>query len=160
MNAVPSCIARERNQQAHGLPDHAYEQWLGGEIITAFLHIPSADLTEFWSYDAQVEQLRTTECNGLIWVYMGKEQESPPPLPNIEANLIPDSDIWCLQRECNWLQATQHIHRNGRPSATRSATIARCQGGAGGSSIGRRRCTRHEPLRDDAPVISCGRPPS
>ncbi|TCP08326.1 Rieske 2Fe-2S domain-containing protein [Caldimonas thermodepolymerans] len=50
---------------------------------------------------------RTAERNGLIWVYMGKHQEAPPPLPNIEANLIPNAEIWCLQRECNWLQALE-----------------------------------------------------
>ncbi|MFA7394354.1 MAG: Rieske 2Fe-2S domain-containing protein [Pigmentiphaga sp.] len=50
---------------------------------------------------------RTAERNGLVWVYMGRHQDSPPPLPHIEANLIPDSEIWCLQRECNWLQALE-----------------------------------------------------
>lgn len=50
---------------------------------------------------------RTAERNGLIWVYMGADQTSPPALPHIEANLIADSQIWCLQRECNWLQALE-----------------------------------------------------
>ncbi|MCK9512486.1 MAG: Rieske 2Fe-2S domain-containing protein [Pigmentiphaga sp.] len=50
---------------------------------------------------------RTAERNGLVWVYMGRHQASPPPLPQIEANLIPNSEIWCLQRECNWLQALE-----------------------------------------------------
>jgi phthalate 4,5-dioxygenase oxygenase subunit len=50
---------------------------------------------------------KASERNGLIWVYMGEDQANPPPLPNIEANLIPDSKIWCLQRQCNWLQALE-----------------------------------------------------
>lgn len=50
---------------------------------------------------------RTAERNGLIWVYMGNAQDAPPPLPAIEANLNGQSDIWCLQRECNWLQALE-----------------------------------------------------
>lgn len=50
---------------------------------------------------------KTVERNGLIWVYMGKDQENPPELPYIEANLIADSKIWCLQRQCNWLQALE-----------------------------------------------------
>jgi phenylpropionate dioxygenase-like ring-hydroxylating dioxygenase large terminal subunit len=50
---------------------------------------------------------RTAERNGLIWVYMGDDQKSPPALPQIEANLIADSKIWCLQRTCNWLQALE-----------------------------------------------------
>jgi hypothetical protein len=37
---------------------------------------------------------------------MGDSQQ-PPRLPDIEANLIESSEIWCLQRECNWLQALE-----------------------------------------------------
>jgi phenylpropionate dioxygenase-like ring-hydroxylating dioxygenase large terminal subunit len=50
---------------------------------------------------------RTAERNGLIWVYMGDDQADPPQLPLIEANLIADGEIWCLQRDCNWLQALE-----------------------------------------------------
>ncbi|WP_250502435.1 Rieske 2Fe-2S domain-containing protein [Caballeronia sp. AZ7_KS35] len=50
---------------------------------------------------------RTAERNGLVWVYMGENQGNPPPLPEIEANMIPGSKIWCLQRQCNWLQALE-----------------------------------------------------
>lgn len=38
-------------------PGHAYEEWLGGEIMTAFLRIPSADLTRFWCYDVRSDRL-------------------------------------------------------------------------------------------------------
>lgn len=50
---------------------------------------------------------RTAERNGLVWVYMGENQSNPPPLPEIEANMIPGSKTWCLQRQCNWLQALE-----------------------------------------------------
>ena len=50
---------------------------------------------------------KTAERNGLIWVYMGEDQKNPPELPHIEANLIANSKIWCLQRQCNWLQALE-----------------------------------------------------
>ena len=50
---------------------------------------------------------KAAERNGLIWVYMGENQDNPPPLPEIEANMIPGSKIWCLQRQCNWLQALE-----------------------------------------------------
>lgn len=49
---------------------------------------------------------KTAERNGLIWVYMG-DQSKVPALPFIEANLIENSEIWCLQRSCNWLQALE-----------------------------------------------------
>ncbi len=39
-------------------------------------------------------------------VYLGTGAE-PPPLPLVEAKLVPDAEIWCLQRDCNWLQALE-----------------------------------------------------
>jgi phenylpropionate dioxygenase-like ring-hydroxylating dioxygenase large terminal subunit len=52
---------------------------------------------------------KTIERNGLVWVYMGERQAAPPPLPEIEATLLPESDVTInfVQRECNWLQALE-----------------------------------------------------
>ncbi|RIV78229.1 Rieske 2Fe-2S domain-containing protein [Pelagerythrobacter aerophilus] len=50
---------------------------------------------------------KTYESNGLVWVYMGADQDAPPPRPQIEAAMSPDAEIWCLQRDCNWLQALE-----------------------------------------------------
>ncbi len=51
---------------------------------------------------------RTTERNGLVWVYMGARAEAPP-LPRIEATLLPETEVTIsfVQRECNWLQALE-----------------------------------------------------
>jgi phthalate 4,5-dioxygenase len=51
---------------------------------------------------------RVAERNGLVWVYMG-ERKTAPPLPGIEASLLPEADlqITFAQRECNWLQALE-----------------------------------------------------
>jgi phenylpropionate dioxygenase-like ring-hydroxylating dioxygenase large terminal subunit len=47
----------------------------------------------------------THERNGIIWAYMGP-REVPPPLPDIEANLMAEShlQISVLHRPCNWMQ--------------------------------------------------------
>jgi phthalate 4,5-dioxygenase len=52
---------------------------------------------------------KTAERNGLVWVYMGERQEAPPPLPEIEATLLPATEVQIVfaQRECNWLQALE-----------------------------------------------------
>ncbi len=49
---------------------------------------------------------KTAERGGLVYVYLGEKQSSPPPLPDIEALLGPDHGrgIVLTQRECNWLQ--------------------------------------------------------
>jgi phthalate 4,5-dioxygenase len=46
------------------------------------------------------------ERNGVIWTYLGP-RETPPPLPDLEPNLLADSEysIQTVLRECNWLQA-------------------------------------------------------
>jgi phthalate 4,5-dioxygenase oxygenase subunit len=51
---------------------------------------------------------RTQECAGLIWIYMGK-RETPPPLPALAALALPEParSIWCIQRNCNYLQAME-----------------------------------------------------
>ncbi|HVC57557.1 MAG TPA: Rieske 2Fe-2S domain-containing protein [Stellaceae bacterium] len=51
---------------------------------------------------------RTVERNGLVWVYMGSRKAAPP-LPQIEATLLPASDVSInfVQRECNWMQALE-----------------------------------------------------
>lgn len=69
--------------------------------------MPNVPIHQDFKEKVHAKAYRTAERNGLIWVYMGKNQEAPPPLPNIEANLIPNNEIWCLQRECNWLQALE-----------------------------------------------------
>jgi phenylpropionate dioxygenase-like ring-hydroxylating dioxygenase large terminal subunit len=52
------------------------------------------------------------ERGGVIWTYMGGLDPGtgePPPLPDILANLVPESDVdfTLFQRECNWLQALE-----------------------------------------------------
>src|SRR6202035_4908100 len=51
---------------------------------------------------------QVAERNGLVWVYMGERKEAPP-LPQIEATLLPESEVTInfVQRECNWLQALE-----------------------------------------------------
>ncbi len=48
------------------------------------------------------------ERGGLVWTYMGPRQ-SPPPLPNLEANMLADDDwqVNATMRECNWLQGLE-----------------------------------------------------
>jgi phthalate 4,5-dioxygenase oxygenase subunit len=52
---------------------------------------------------------RAQERCGVIWIYMGAQQDNPPPLPMLEANMQPDGE-WrtgIFQRECNYMQALE-----------------------------------------------------
>jgi phenylpropionate dioxygenase-like ring-hydroxylating dioxygenase large terminal subunit len=68
--------------------------------------MPSVPARQDFKDKVHAKAYKTHERNGLIWVYMG-DRELPPPLPAIEATMIPGADIWCLQRSCNWLQALE-----------------------------------------------------
>jgi len=48
----------------------------------------------------------TQERNGVVWVYMGP-RETPPPLPNLEPNLKPGTQVSISLRECNYMQALE-----------------------------------------------------
>jgi phthalate 4,5-dioxygenase len=49
------------------------------------------------------------ERGGVLWTYMGPDQDELPPLPEIEWNLVPDENVHVSFRvqECNWLQALE-----------------------------------------------------
>jgi phenylpropionate dioxygenase-like ring-hydroxylating dioxygenase large terminal subunit len=46
------------------------------------------------------------ERGGIVWAYLGPKSV-PPPLPDIEANMLPDGQADAVFRECNWLQALE-----------------------------------------------------
>ncbi|MFI5267639.1 MAG: Rieske 2Fe-2S domain-containing protein [Chloroflexota bacterium] len=48
------------------------------------------------------------ERGGIVWTYMGP-RATPPPLPDLEPNMLPVENIvvQAIQRECNWLQGLE-----------------------------------------------------
>jgi phthalate 4,5-dioxygenase oxygenase subunit len=48
----------------------------------------------------------TLERNGIIWAYMGP-RSTPPPLPDLEANMLSGYTMSTIQRECNWMQGLE-----------------------------------------------------
>jgi phenylpropionate dioxygenase-like ring-hydroxylating dioxygenase large terminal subunit len=48
------------------------------------------------------------ERGGIVWTYMGARSD-PPPLPDLEPNMLPDAaaHVGAIQRACNWLQALE-----------------------------------------------------
>ncbi len=46
------------------------------------------------------------ERGGLVWTYLGP-RPTPPPLPELEPNMVPESGVQIYQRECNWMQALE-----------------------------------------------------
>ena len=72
------------------------------------LEMPNLPPEQDFSAKVQAKAYKATERAGVIWVYMGA-RELAPPMPDIEATLLPDSEVSLnfTQRECNWLQALE-----------------------------------------------------
>lgn len=77
------------------------------DVAGKCVDMPSVPARLDFKEKVHAKAYKTHEANGLVWVYMGENQDNPPPLPKIEATLAPDAEIWCLQRACNWLQALE-----------------------------------------------------
>jgi phthalate 4,5-dioxygenase len=70
--------------------------------------MPNAPPQHDYKDKVRAKAYKVAERNGLVWVYMGERAEVPP-LPMIEASLLPESELQVTfaQRECNWLQALE-----------------------------------------------------
>lgn len=71
--------------------------------------MPSVAPSQDFKHKVRAHAYKTVERNGMVWVYMGPNQDAPPPLTRIEATLLPESevDISFMQRHCNWMQALE-----------------------------------------------------
>jgi phenylpropionate dioxygenase-like ring-hydroxylating dioxygenase large terminal subunit len=51
----------------------------------------------------------TQERGGIVWAYLGPRQ-TPPPLPELEGNVLPGAQAWAYQQSANWFQILEgHI---------------------------------------------------
>src|SRR3954471_9417150 len=70
--------------------------------------MPSEPAESNFKNKVHARAYKTHERGGIIWAYMGP-REVPPPLPDLEANLINTDPerILILQRKCNWMQGLE-----------------------------------------------------
>ena len=83
---------------------HGWKYDVAGNCID----MPNTPAKQDYKAKVKAKAYKVAERNGLVWVYMGERKEAPP-LPGIEASLLPESElqITFAQRECNWLQALE-----------------------------------------------------
>jgi phthalate 4,5-dioxygenase oxygenase subunit len=72
----------------------------------ACVDMPSEPAESNFKTKVRARAYPCVERNGLVWAYMGS-REAPPPLPDLEANMVEGSVINTVQRECNWMQALE-----------------------------------------------------
>jgi phenylpropionate dioxygenase-like ring-hydroxylating dioxygenase large terminal subunit len=85
----------------------AYHGWQF-DVEGNCLDMPNVPRHQTFPERIKARSYRVAERNGLIWTYMGK-REVPPPMPTFEPVLLPEAEtnIFLVQRECNWLQALE-----------------------------------------------------
>lgn len=72
------------------------------------LEIANVSPARLQAQKLQATAYRTLEAAGVVWVYMGA-RATPPPMPDLPVfHVLPDRlSVWCMQRECNYLQALE-----------------------------------------------------
>jgi phthalate 4,5-dioxygenase oxygenase subunit len=72
------------------------------------VNMPNEPAESDFKHKVKAQAYPTQERGGIVWAYLGS-RETPPPLPDLEANSLPEgqSSIMAVQRECNWLQALE-----------------------------------------------------
>ena len=85
---------------------HGWKFDVGGNVTD----MPAEPVRSRLKERVKLKSYPCVERNGVIWTYMGPEpEESRPPLPNLEWNLVPEENVVVTFRvqECNWLQALE-----------------------------------------------------
>ena len=72
------------------------------------LEMPNVPSHQSFPQKVKAHAYPATERNGIVWTYMGA-RKTPPPLPEFEAVLLPEAErnLFCVQRECNYLQGLE-----------------------------------------------------
>ena len=75
------------------------------DVTGACVDMPSEPAESNFKNKVRTRAYATSERGGIIWTYMGDRTE-PPPLPDLEANMLDDSDsaMYLYSMECNWMQ--------------------------------------------------------
>jgi phenylpropionate dioxygenase-like ring-hydroxylating dioxygenase large terminal subunit len=78
------------------------------DVTGACVDMPSEPAESNFKNKVRTRAYAVIEKNGVVWAYMGP-RETPPPLPDFEANLVGDGVVRSMltMRECNYMQALE-----------------------------------------------------
>src|SRR3954465_3849148 len=77
------------------------------DVTGACVDMPSEPAESNFKNKVRARAYPCRERGGLVWVYMGR-RNTPPALPDIEANMLPGATARAGMIECNWLQAMEN----------------------------------------------------
>jgi phthalate 4,5-dioxygenase len=94
-----------RNEE-HGLRC-VYHGWKF-DVAGSCLDMPNEPPESNFKHKVRALAYPCVERGGIIWAYMGPREE-PPPLPDLEPNMLADGEwtVSAVQRECNYFQGLE-----------------------------------------------------
>lgn len=84
---------------------HGWKFDVGGQCR----HMPAEPANTPMCARMRIKSYPVRERNGILWAYLGPDADTPPPLPDLEWNLVPEAQcvVSIRVQECNWLQALE-----------------------------------------------------
>jgi len=76
------------------------------DVTGRCVDMPSEPAESDFKHKVRATAYPCVERGGLVWAYLGP-RPTPPPLPELEANMVPEGGIQIFQRECSWMQALE-----------------------------------------------------
>ena len=78
------------------------------DVSGACVDMPSEPAESNFRAKVRARAYPCRERGGIVWTYMGP-RETPPPLPDIEANMLPEGtyEVTTMFRDCNWVQGLE-----------------------------------------------------
>jgi phenylpropionate dioxygenase-like ring-hydroxylating dioxygenase large terminal subunit len=86
----------------------AYHGWKF-DIAGRCIDMPSEPPESNFGTKVELKHYAARERNGVVWIYMGPGQEDPPELPQLEWNLVPESQVYLSKRvaQNNFMQTIE-----------------------------------------------------
>jgi nitrite reductase/ring-hydroxylating ferredoxin subunit len=76
------------------------------DVTGQCVDMPSEPIGTTYQSKVRAKAYPCVERGGVIWAYLGP-RSTPPPLPDLEPNMLAGSTLQIYQRECNWVQALE-----------------------------------------------------
>jgi phthalate 4,5-dioxygenase oxygenase subunit len=76
------------------------------DVNGACVDMPSEPAESNFKSKVRATAYPCVERCGVIWAYLGSRAE-PPALPDLEANMVPETSVQKALRSCNWVQALE-----------------------------------------------------
>src|ERR671926_959539 len=95
-----------RNEE-HGLRC-VYHGWKF-DVEGTCVDMPNEPAESDFKHKVKAVAYPTQERGGIVWAYLGP-RKTPPPLPELEGNMLPGAQAWAYAQSANWFQILEgHI---------------------------------------------------